>query len=634
MKKFNQKTNLTLLAASFVFIVFGLVGPTTTFAATSPSLGTASTFGIVSSTFTNSNTAPQTVVTGDLCYTTGPGATPPITHTGASTTPCAVGLGTIQTAALADLNSQSCTSLGSDIALNAVTIPGYATGTFPPGCYSTTGAMTITLSTTVTLSGTGTFIFKAGGALTTGANSLVTLTNGATAADVFWAPVAAASLGANAVLSATPTFVGNILTAAGISLGHFANLTGRALTFGGTVTTDANTITVPAASALATLRVVKRVANGSGGTLLAPAFNLHVKLAGVEVSGSPAAGMVTPGNTYILTANTYVVSEDTNASYSQSFSGDCDSVGSVTLTAGQDKTCTVNNSYIPPAPVLGGSGSVASLTVPLIGVLKVPTPLALPNGAGLVTYNYTVWNVGGTQALTNVTLTDDKCTPSSLLSGDLNGNSKLDPAENWKYSCTATLATTTTNTAVATGHSDDGFNQTAIATAIATVAVGVPGLPATSVVPPPLINIIKVPSRLTPFSFGGGNVTYNYTVTNPGVVSMHTVNVTDDKCAPVVGPFGDANVNSLLDPSEVWSYACTSHVPVSTSNIATARGQANGFTAFGYAFATVLVSAVAPNLPNTGMPPEGNNNLLGICIIGSLLAGSLFLYGARKQSIL
>jgi hypothetical protein len=39
--------------------------------------------------------------------------------------------------------------------------------------------------------------------------------------------------------------VGNILDAAGITIGHFANLSGRALAFGGTVTTDANTITVP-----------------------------------------------------------------------------------------------------------------------------------------------------------------------------------------------------------------------------------------------------------------------------------------------------------------------------------------------------------------------------------------------------
>ncbi|MBI3345460.1 MAG: IPTL-CTERM sorting domain-containing protein [Gammaproteobacteria bacterium] len=105
--------------------------------------------------------------------------------------------------------------------------------------------MNVTLGTTVTLSGAGVYIFRPGGALNTGDNSLVTLAGGACASDVFWAPVGATTLGANAALSLTPTFVGNILDNAGITIGHFANLTGRALAFSGTVTTDANTITVP-----------------------------------------------------------------------------------------------------------------------------------------------------------------------------------------------------------------------------------------------------------------------------------------------------------------------------------------------------------------------------------------------------
>jgi hypothetical protein len=97
----------------------------------------------------------------------------------------------------------------------------------------------------VTLNGAGVYIFRPGGALNTGADSSVVLAGGACAADVFWAPVGATTLGANAALSLTPTFAGNILDAAGITIGHFANLTGRALAFGGTVTTDADTITVP-----------------------------------------------------------------------------------------------------------------------------------------------------------------------------------------------------------------------------------------------------------------------------------------------------------------------------------------------------------------------------------------------------
>ena len=214
-------------------------------AATAPSLGSTGTYGVVSSTFTNSNTAPQTIINGNVCFTTPP-VTPPLTINGSTTTPCPPATGVDQGLALANLNGQPCTSLGAGaIALDSVIVGSNPPGTIPPGCYSSGGAMNVTVSTTVTLNGAGVYIFRPGGALNTGANSRVTLAGGACASDVFWAPVGATTLGANAALSPTPTFVGNILDAAGITIGHFANLTGRALAFGGTVTTDADTITVP-----------------------------------------------------------------------------------------------------------------------------------------------------------------------------------------------------------------------------------------------------------------------------------------------------------------------------------------------------------------------------------------------------
>ena len=183
------------------------------------------------------------------CFTTGP-TTPPLTITGGTVTPCPPATGLDQGLALANLLGQPCTSLGAGaIALDSVIIGSNPPGTIPPGCYSSGGAMNVTLSTTVTLNGAGVYVFRPGGALNTGANSRVVLAGGACASDVFWAPVGATTLGANAALSLTPTFVGNILDAAGITIGHFANLTGRALAFGGTVTTDANTITVPSCAA-------------------------------------------------------------------------------------------------------------------------------------------------------------------------------------------------------------------------------------------------------------------------------------------------------------------------------------------------------------------------------------------------
>jgi hypothetical protein len=216
-------------------------------AATAPDLGTAATYGILSSTYTN--TAAGTTINGDLGYTTGPAVVPTVNGTTHVADGPYATAGLDQGIALADLNGQSCTSLGAGaVALDTVDL-GAGPGVFPPGCYSSGGAMTITVSTTVTLNGAGVYIFRPAGALTTGANSRVVAAGGACESDVFWAPVGATTLGANAAASLTPTFLGTIIDDAGITFGHFANVTGRALSFGGTVTTDATTITVPTCAA-------------------------------------------------------------------------------------------------------------------------------------------------------------------------------------------------------------------------------------------------------------------------------------------------------------------------------------------------------------------------------------------------
>lgn len=221
-------------------------------AATAPSLGTASTYGIAASTFTNiGNTAPLTRITGDVCTTT-PSATAASTITGAYTdtntppggscTAAHATMGADITAALATLNGQACTVLGSGV-LNAVNV-GSGLGIFPPGCYTFAGAMSVGAGT-VTLNGSGVYIFRtsggAGSTLTMAAGTSVTVAGGACESDVFWAPNGATTLGANTA------FVGSILdgVANAISVGSTATVVGRLLSFGGTVQTDVNDITVP-----------------------------------------------------------------------------------------------------------------------------------------------------------------------------------------------------------------------------------------------------------------------------------------------------------------------------------------------------------------------------------------------------
>lgn len=68
----------------------------------------------------------------------------------------------------------------------------------------------------MTLDGAGTYIFRPTGALGTTAGSSVIL-NGASECDVFWAPTAATTLGANS------TFIGTVIDAAGITIGNTVN---------------------------------------------------------------------------------------------------------------------------------------------------------------------------------------------------------------------------------------------------------------------------------------------------------------------------------------------------------------------------------------------------------------------------
>lgn len=129
------------------------------------------------------------------------------------------------------------------------------------------------------LSGNGTFIFRAVGALNSTVGSVVTVTNGASACDVFWTPTGATTL------AATTSFLGVVIDDAGITVGASTTRLGLALSFGGTVTTDTTIITVPVCAVVAapTLHVIKQVINAYSGTAVASDFTIHVESGSVDV---------------------------------------------------------------------------------------------------------------------------------------------------------------------------------------------------------------------------------------------------------------------------------------------------------------------------------------------------------------
>jgi hypothetical protein len=459
--------------------------------------------------------------------------------------------------------------------------------TLAPGLYKWTTSVTIPVNLTLSGGPDDVWIFQIAGNLTVGsAGSIPTgikviLAGGAKASNVFW-QVGGVS---GATLGTYSTFNGTILSAKQINIQTGAVLNGRALAQT-QVTLDGNIVTVPTSFTPppsptpspvssgrrdGTINVVKTVVNDSGGTKLVSDFPLFVD--GRQVLSGETNNFAAPHDQYAVT-------ETIDSNYTRSFSGDCDENGRLNLTPGQNQFCIVTNNDI-------GVPIAAALPVPpLIDVLKVPSPLALPNGPGPVAYTYTLRNIG-TVPVTNVTMIGDTCRPIVLVSGDTNEDKKLDMSETWVYRCTTTISETHTSTVVATGQAN-GLTATDIASA--TVVIGAP-------VVPPLIHVTKVPSPIVLVT-GGGMVTYTERITNPGAVALSNVKISDDKCSPLKFISGDSNNDSKLDTTETWTYTCQTNLTQTTVNTVVVSGEAKGLIARDFAVVTVAVATVG--LPQTG----------------------------------
>jgi len=99
-------------------------------------------------------------------------------------------------------------------------------------------ALGVTNSGTLTLSGPGQFVFKITATLTTSSLSQVALTNGATAANVFFIVGSSATLGATSLLS------GNVIAHTAVSLGAAAKVLGTLCAVTAAVSMDDNAVIV------------------------------------------------------------------------------------------------------------------------------------------------------------------------------------------------------------------------------------------------------------------------------------------------------------------------------------------------------------------------------------------------------
>ncbi len=188
---------------------------------------------------------------------------------------------------------------------------------------------------------------------------------------------------------------------------------------------ESATCTITNDDQAATLTVIKHVVNDNGGNATADEWSIHVKASGSDVSGSPQAGDES-GTVYVLPAGTYGISESGGpAGYSgPTFSGDCDSSGSITLKNGDSLTCTLTNDDQPAHLKLiktvtnddGGTAAATAWTLHASGPsgFSGTTPTESDVNAGVYNLSETggpsgytagTWScVGGTQTGASVTL--------------------------------------------------------------------------------------------------------------------------------------------------------------------------------------------------------------------------------------
>nr|MCH9816712.1 DUF11 domain-containing protein [Actinomycetes bacterium] len=190
-----------------------------------------------------------------------------------------------------------------------------------------------------------------------------------------------------------------------------------------------------------------------------------------------------------------------------------------------------------------------------------------------VTYRYEVTNPGY-PPLSEISVTDDRCSPVQYEKGDKNGDGKLQPGETWIYGCVTNLSATTTNTATVTGVPPHGGPVTNISTAVV------------KTLDPAKAGIAVTKKASSTSVKKGTDVTYTYKVRNTGSIALDDVELTDDKCANPKYVKGDDDGNGLLTSGkekeefskEVWTFTCTQAIATKTVNtaIATAQPEAQG----------------------------------------------------------
>jgi hypothetical protein len=438
--------------------------------ATAPPLGTATDFAVLGGS-TVTNTGPS-IVTGDLGVSPGTAVTgfPPGTVAGgAEHSADAVALEAQSDAGIAygKLAGQPC-----DRDLTGTNLGGL---TLTPGvyCFSSSAALTGTLTLNAQGNDDAVWVFQIGTSLTTASNSSVTLIGGAQQCKIFW------QVGSSATLGTDSRLAGSILALASITLTTDANLSGRALAQSGAVTMDSNSVALavcavpppnrptlsksfsPAtvmagdasiltitlsntdsAAAILSSPLVDSLPKGmtvsgsasttcTGGTVSATIGGTSATLADGSI---PAGGSCTVRVPVMAAADgSYINSLAAGALVTENGSNAAPAVATLTVTAPVSVLPSLGKAFTPATITAGGistltitlsnaNSSAASLTAPLVD--NLPTGVTV-SGANTTTCGGTVSAISGSSTVTltgGIIPASGSCTVTAIVTAPVAGS--------------------------------------------------------------------------------------------------------------------------------------------------------------------------------------------------------------------
>ena len=231
----NAKLDSTTFAGNFVVTVLVSGNPSAaTSTVTGGVLGRAKTFAVLGASITFGDSS----MNGDVGSSGTLGPLPPGQPTNGT---AYEGTGSLADQAETDLLAGYDALVGMTCPLANDLSAFDLGGTLPPGvyCFDASADMTTDLVLDAGGDPSAFWVFQIASALTTGANTNVTVTNSGSACKVYW------NLGSAATLGAGSTFRGTILATTSITAGTGARVPEGRLLARGAVTLDANTISVP-----------------------------------------------------------------------------------------------------------------------------------------------------------------------------------------------------------------------------------------------------------------------------------------------------------------------------------------------------------------------------------------------------